>query len=526
MLATLGLGACHGDGEKLPGVGPQPEAVPIRRLTNAEYEASVTDLFPGATLPAVSFINDTRIFGFLNISSSQTSSLVRMEQYEGAAQAVAQAVTADPTALTGCDAGQMGELPCAQPYLLGLAKRAYRRPLAQPEKDALTALFSLNADTVDYKTRLGLAVQGVLMSPKFLFRPELGDPGAVVGGAQVARLTPWETATRLSYFLLGSVPDGELTAAADSGRLASAGEVAKQTQRLLQDPRAQLNLVGMHQQWLGIDSINALSKDAATYPSFNTSLAVSMGLETQAFLQNVVFTQGGTLSDLFLSNYSFVNKQMADFYGVAAPASDWARVDLDPAQRAGILTQPSLLATMAKDDNTDPVRRGKFVWEQILCRSIQSPSPDIVAKFQPMDMSKTARERFMQHRNDPVCATCHNTLDPLGLPYEHYDGMGMWRDTDRGMAIDATGSVDANAFDGIPQLAQQLVNMPEARTCYLAQWFRFSSGRLNGDDDQAFLDWLTGKFTPDRKMVDMVVDLVQSDNFRYLKLDPTAGSNQ
>ncbi len=158
-----------------------------------------------------------------------------------------------------------------------------------------------------------------------------------------------------------------------------------------------------------------------------------MGQETATFLKNVLFKNPGTFTDLFTANYTFANADLAAFYGVAPPANDWDTVQLDPSQRSGILTQASLLATMAKDNQTDPVRRGKFILNQILCQTIPSPTPAIVALFQPMDTSQTMRVQFEQHRDDPVCATCHSLIDPLGLPFEHYDGTGAWRDTDRGM---------------------------------------------------------------------------------------------
>ena len=232
-----------------------------------------------------------------------------------------------------------------------------------------------------------------------------------------------------------------------------------------------------------------------------------------------------------MASYTYGNQALADYYGVAAPAVDGDRMDLDPTQRSGILTQGSLLATMAKEDRTDPVRRGKFILQQILCRNIPAPSAAIVAMFQPLDLSKTARDQFTQHRQSVACNQCHQYLDPLGLPFEHYDGVGKWRDDDRGMTLDVTGDiVDADglthhAFDGIPQLAQLLVDMPEARTCYTAQWFRYSSGRLDGDTDKAYLDWLTSGFTRDSKVVDLITALVQSDSFRYLKPDTSVGSS-
>ena len=539
---ALAAGACNGGTHGYEGTGPQPEPqpVPIRRLTNAEYTATSAALFPdfATMIPTPSFIPDTKTLNFVNLSSTQNPSRVRMEQYEGAAQQIAfgdsqvpqvwTGVVADPTKLTGCDVAAKDELKCAQPYLFDLAKRAYRRPLTDAEKTALWALFS-NPDGGDYRTRLGLAIEGILISPHFIFRPELGAPDRVIKPG-IIQLTPWELATRISFFINGSGPDRTLTEAADANRLLTVAEVREQVQRLLAIEASKTNLVKMHEQWLGIDSVSALTKDAAAFPDFTTTVAVQMGQETRAFLRAIMFDQGGTFSDLMVSPYTYGNAAIAAFYGLPAPADDpaaFARIDLDPTQRMGLLTQPALLATLAKDAVQDlgtSIRRGKFVLQEMLCRPISSPTPDIVALFQPLDLSKTAREQAVQHESNAVCAGCHTTLDPLGLPFEHYDLVGRWRDDDRGMPLDVTGKIDSTTFNGIPDLAQKLAVMPEARSCYLQQWMQFSLGKLKSDADQPYLDWLNSRFTADKKLVDLVVDVVTSDNFRQLKVDPTAGS--
>ena len=516
----LGVSAC-GDNAPVETAQPPPAKVPLRRLTNAEYAAAVADLFPGYTLPEMVFVPDAKVLGFLNISSSQTGSLVRMEQYEMTALAIAEVVTADATALTGCDvtAQGQGEATCARPYVADLGKRAYRRPLTVAELDGLMALLARNADTVDYKTRLAMVIRAVLLSPKFLFRPEIGERDKA--DEHGVPLTSWEVASRLSFFLTGSIPDAELASAADAGTLTSPDEVAQQARRLMSLPRAQAQLVRMHHQWLGTDTVSALAKDEHAFPDFTPLTAFYFAKEADAFLRNVLFTQHGSFRDLLLADYTFANAPLAAFYGVAAPATDWERVPLNPQQRAGLLTQAGLLATMAKQDRTDPVRRGKFVLERILCRGVAPPSPEIVAMFKPLDLSKTAREQFVQHAADPKCATCHTLLDPLGLPFEHYDSTGRWRNDDRGMAIDATGSIDGHAFDGVPGLARVLADMPEARACYVEQWLRFSSGKLLSDADRPNVEWLMTQFSSTTSVVDMVVAMVRSDSFRSLQVDPT-----
>jgi len=517
-LGTIGLAACGP--EKVDSNGPAPTPVPIRRLTNAEYTATVTDLFPGYTMPEMHFVPDAKVLGFLNLSSSQTGSLVRMEQYESTAQAIGQTVAADPTTLTGCDAAALDEASCAGPYIADLGKRAYRRPLTETEQANLMTLLARDTDAVPYATRLAMVVKAVLLSPKFLFRPEIGDRAhqATPG----VPLTSWEIATRLSYFLTGSMPDATLTAAADSGALTKVDEVVRQARRLLTQPRAQNQLVDFHTMWLGTDTVSALTKDMVAFPAtdFNPLVAYYMAKETDQFLRYSLFEHGGTFAELMLADYTFVNGPMAAFYGIPGldpeNRDDWVKVKLDTSQRVGLLTQASLLATMAKPDRTDPIRRGKFVLNQLLCRSVQPPPPEIVAMFKPLDLSQTARDQLTEHRTNPVCASCHQILDPLGLPFEHYDAIGRWRDQDRGMDIDTSGNIDDKTFDGIPAMAHVLADMPDARGCYISEWVRFSEGKLNSDADQAYINWLMTRFSRNTRILDLVAAIVGSDTFRYL----------
>jgi len=521
-LAAVAVGACTP--EKPDLTGPPPTTIPIRRLTNAEYVATVGDLFPGYTMPDIVFVPDPKVLGFVNLSSSQTGSLVRMEQYESTALAISQAVTADPTTLTGCDAAAQGEAACVGPFLSDFGKRAYRRPLTTTEQDNLLALLARDEGSLTYPTRLGMVVQAMLLSPKFLFRPEVGDRSKQA--PQGVPLTSWEIATRLSYFLTGTMPDAELAGAADSGALRTQDEVMKQARRLLTSDRAQTQLVKFHTMWLGTDTVSALAKNMNAFPGFHPLLAYYMAKETDQFLRKTLFEEGGTFASLMLSDHTYLNATMAQFYGVAGPDNDdeWLPTPLNTTQRVGLLTQASLLATMAKEDRTDPVRRGKFVLNQILCRTVQPPPPSIVAMFQPLDLSKTAREQFTQHRTNEVCASCHNTIDPLGLPFEHYDGIGQWRDNDRGMDIDATGTIESkdgteHPFDGVPAMARMLADMPDARACYAEEWLRFSQGKLSAEDDAGFIayqDWLMTRFTRNTRIVDLVTTIVGSDAFRYL----------
>jgi Protein of unknown function (DUF1588)/Protein of unknown function (DUF1585) len=206
----------------------------------------------------------------------------------------------------------------------------------------------------------------------------------------------------------------------------------------------------------------------------------------------------------------------------------------------GLLTQPSLLATLTKDSATQDlgtaIRRGKFVLQQILCRTVLPPTQAIMAMFQPLNLNVTTRAQAATHETNAICAACHTAIDPLGLPFEKYDLIGQWRDTDNKpglppMPIDVSGQL-ANAdgsnpvsFNGVPELAGLVAQRAETRACYLQQWYQFSTGKIvDPTVDQPIINWLSQNFTPTQKLVDLVVNIVASDSFRQLKVDPTAGS--
>ena len=369
------------------------------------------------------------------------------------------------------------------------------------------ALLARNADTIDYKTRLAIVVQAVLLSPKFLFRPEIGD--RAMAGERGVPLTSWEVASRLSFFLTGSIPDAELAGAAEAGTLTSPDEIGNQTRRLLALPRAQTQLVRSTTSGWGRTPSRRWPRTRKAFPNFTPLTAFGFAKETDHVHAQRVVQAGRQLRDLMLADYTFANGPLAGFYGVAAPATDWDRVELDPQQRVGLLTQAALLATMAKQDRTDPVRRGKFVLERILCRSRESAVAgdrrDVQAAGPEQD---GARAVTCSTPPNPECATCHKVLDPLGLPFEHYDSIGRWLNDDRGMAIDASGEHRRARVQRRARAGADAGRDAGGARLLRGEWLRFSQGKLKSDADQANVDWLMTRFSRDTRVVDLVVAIV------------------
>ena len=308
-------------------------------------------------------------------------------------------------------------------------------------------------------------------------------------------LTSWEVASRLSYFLTGSIPDAELAAAADAGKLrrptmgrpgaATAGAAAR------------ADAAGrMHQQWLGTER-SALAKDDKAFPKFTPLTAYYFAKESDTFMRNVLFEPAGSFSDLMLANYTFANTPLAEYYGVAAPATDWDRVELDPAAALGD-ADPGGAA--GDDGQAGPHRPGaarQVRARAILCRSIPPPSPEIVAMFKPLDLSKTAREQFTQHAADPKCATCHKYSIRSGCRSSTTTPRAVARRRPRHGHRRDRGASTGTRSTASPGLAQLLVDMPEARACYVEPVAAVLVGQAAVDADKANVDWLMTQLLAD-----------------------------
>lgn len=501
--SVFGLSACASTGtgsESDQGIGPDPRTAPLRRLSSDEYRASVQDLFPGLALPPVELGPDPTILGLDSLAEGQTSSEIFLEALSRTADGIAQAVTEDPDTLTGCDAEAVGDVACARAYLEDLGRRAYRRPLEGAELEALEGLFASSEVDGDYHAHLAVAISAVLQSPYFVFRPELGvasSPG------EPRRLSSHEIATRLSYLVTGSIPDKELREAADRDALADPRAVQEQAERLLGSSQARVHLIEFHRAFLGLQNVASLQKDPEAFPAFTPEVASAMAEESRRFFEELLF-RGGSYRDLMSAPFTLG----------------------DSEERAGLLTQPALLATLAKKGETDPVRRGKFVLERILCQPIAAPGADVLRRFEPMDPGATMRERFAAHEADPVCAGCHALIDPIGLSFEHYDAAGAYRETDRGLPLDVRGEVLGQQFEGPIELGRLLGERIEARRCYATQWFRLAMGRLEvpGTADDELLDELSERLGPDAPLSTVLSLVVRSRAFRTLP-EPDTGSD-
>ena len=494
-------------------MGPSP----MRRLTRDEYNNSVAALLGDTSAPADAFAPDSQVGIFDNSAEAQTVPVLLADQYLDAAEQVARNVP-DIRALVGCDvSGAMGR-SCVSSFITKFGRRAYRRPLSAEEASGMLDVFTQVSAASDPQTGVRGVLTAFLSSPNFLFRPEFGGATSIVPGAK--QTGPYELAARLASLLWASAPDDVLLDAAASGKLASPADVAVQAKRMLSDPRAHGALRSFYEQWLGLPLLETVAKDSTAYPLWNEDLRAAMHEETGRFIDHVLWEDDALLRTLFTANYSFLNGPLAKLYGAPAPrdAAAFTRTMLDPNQRSGVLTQPSLMAVFASPSASSPIKRGKLVRVRLLCQDLPDPPANVPPPPEPKQGVST-RERFAMHTDNPACSGCHKLIDGLGFGLEHYDGIGAYRDVDQGVAVDASGLLNATRdidgpYSGGPELAERLAEGDDLRDCVPRQWLRYALARRESDEDACSLDTLQRAFArTDGDMYELMVALTQTDAF-------------
>ncbi len=364
----------------------------------------------------------------------------------------------------------------------------------------------------------------MLQSPFFLYHVEFGreDPEAPAG---LRALDDYELASRLSYFLWNSMPDDTLFAAAKAGELTTEDGLRAQVDRMLADPKAQDAITEFHLQWMGVDEIEGLEKDGATFPDFTSELAVAMKEDTATFAAKIILEGDAKVETLLTADYTFTgDPQLLALYGATLP-SGWVAGDpvpLPAGQRAGLLTQPSILAQHSHANQTSPVHRGVLVRQNLLCQVLPPPPPDVDNVPPDPDPNATTRERFDQHTSDPTCAGCHALIDPIGFGLENFDGIGAFRTMEGDLPVDASGelvSTDVDGpFDGGVELAQRLAHSALVQECVTRQWFRFAFGRGETKDDACTMESLLGTFEESGHDVRVLLrEIALSNAFKYRK---------
>jgi hypothetical protein len=450
-----------------------PGPSPMRLLTREQYLATVRDL--AGDVPGLDEIIDSggeaSAFGLVQPDVTQ----VELEHFQSAAASVAKAIVSDAASLDKVAPCASGAAPadCTKNAVQTFGTRAYRAPVTDAaDIDRHVQLFNVGAAT-SYQFGIELLLRGMLQSPRFLYRVEIGTGEKV--SEKAVKLSPHEIAARLSYRVWGTMPDQGLNDAIAAGTLSTKEGVAAQLTRMLADPRGQKLVNHFLESWTHIAKVDGLVKSPELYPEFQEP-TFKTGLKDQAtaFFADVLSNRGGKLNALLTTQ--------------------------NDVTAAGLLALPAIMAITGKPDESSPIYRGLFVREALLCQQLPSP-PANVPPAPEVDPTSSTRDRANQHNADPACSGCHRLLDPLGFGFENYDTIGRYRTTDGGKPIDASGNLASTRdidgpFNGVAELATRLASSAEVEECVTRQWFRFAIERFEQESDgcslKAVLDGFKG----------------------------------
>jgi hypothetical protein len=497
---------------------PAPGAAPLRRLSNAEYRNTVSDLL--ASVPGIGaavgtatkdFVEEAESLGFRNNTDFLGVSSLVAQGYMDAAEQLAPLV-AQTDALLGC---ATQDAACAKTFVENFGKRAFRRALTPEEVARYTAVYdTAQSKGYGFKTGVEWIVFSMLQSTQFLYRVELG----AAKGTDYAP-SQYEIANRLSYLIWQSMPDQLLFDAADRGELADKKQIEGQARRLLKDAKAS-RLLEYFDQWLDTDRLGIFDRDPNFYPGLPANLPQLFQNETHAYVSYLLQSPTGSLGELLSGQYSFLNADLAKHYGVTGPTgAAYERVEMPG--RSGVLTQGMLLSH-DKPTRTSIVRRGLKVRLDMLCNKVPSPPNNVQLNLEGLGSGLTQRQRLEKHRTDPSCAGCHTLMDPIGVVFEGFDAVGRQRVNDEnGAPVDTTSEIAATRDVNGPvanasALGQALATSQEVRDCYVTQSFRFFYGRDYTAADQCSMAQLFISFRDSKQSLsELIVALSQTDQFLY-----------
>jgi hypothetical protein len=539
-----GPGKGTGGAGNQPGVGAQPGVDPngvpdpeiaktqpidpgrveMHRLNTAEYNATVQDVLGTSLAPATSSWRGGELGGFDNMASVLGVDADQYGRYFEAAEALTNDVFGN-AALAG------KFLTCTttddQACISNIANKAglhiFRRPLTAAEVTTYSKVYSAaRAQGDDHTASARLMVQALLSSAEFLYRIEI-DPDPTSAGKHP--VTPYELASRLSYFLWSSAPDDQLYAAAANGTLANDDVLAQAVDYMLGSAKSNRLVSNFAGQWLGARRVVDHPTAPDVYPDWNPQIAAAAAEEMYLYF-NEFLRSGRSWLDFMKADINFVNAPLAQYYGLPAPASGTVRMENTADNRAGFAGLVGFLAMSSPDRRTAPTLRGKWLLLNLMCTHPPDPPPNVPQLEDKGDTSMlNIRQVLEEHRANPACAACHNLFDPFGLALEQYDGIGKFRTTyPDGSTIDpATSLVDSEAypgglaFSGLSGAADAVTQNPGFATCISEKLLTYSLGRLLTETDHPYLDvvneaWLKNA-TP--TIPDLIKGLVKTETFRF-----------
>ena len=501
----------------------EPAPAALRLLLQRQHVNAVRDLLGDEAAAAATPPPNIALNGFDAVGASQQAlSDAEVDAFEQSARSVvAAAAGADQLGTwLACDPAVMGDAACMEQVVGSFGRMAWRRPLVDEEVQRYAQVGTAAAtDYGSFDQGMQEVMAAMLQSTHFLYQVEIGEPDPE--DASRRRLTPYELAARLSFFLLDTTPDAELLADAEAGLLDDADGIAEAAWRLLERPGARDSLGQFFSEIWRLRNLPSLPKDLGTFPRWSPELADAMRVETLALIDDLVWEQEADFREVFTADYTFVNAQLGYHYGLPQAASlgeDFTRVELGGHDgRAGLFGQASFASLLSHVSSTSPTLRGKFVLENILCRTVPPPPPGVVTDLPPTDDATTMRERLEIHMSEPTCRGCHAMMDPIGFGLENYDGIGAFRTEDNGYPIDSSAEIDGEPFEGAAGLGKAVAEIPGTAGCLVRNMYRHATGHIETPGEASSINTLQDSFIESGyRMQDLMVEIVASPAFRLV----------
>jgi hypothetical protein len=499
---------------------PVAADTPLRRLTRRQYANTVQDLLGVSAAAVAQSLPGDDHAGPFPANYRQPVTTMHVRRFMEGAEAVAEQALGDLDGLLPCDPGSAGESECAMQFIESFGLRAFRRPLSETDREELMAVYQAGAAEGGFTDGVRLVITAALQAPDFLY---IVEPKPADDGESVVALTPYELASRLSYFLWNSMPDEPLLDAAASGALETREGLRAEASRLLEHPRGIEAIEQFHAYWLGIQGIHNKSKDPQQFLYYDGDTRAAMYNETIRFADYVVREGDSSLWTLMMAPFSFLEEPLFPIYEMSIPPghNPDAPITVTNGERSGVLTQASVLASHSHSGTTSSVQRGDFILKNLLCIHLQPPAIE-VDDLPPPDPSLTTRERFELHTEEPGCASCHSIMDPIGFGFEHYNPVGAWREYDGDNPVDASGELSIGnpnvdgAFNGAVELIDRLMDSEELHRCVPTQWVQFALQRPEADADVCDQERLYRRFVESGFDIrDLILNIVEMDSFRF-----------
>jgi len=528
---AAGMNGQGGDQYAVPASPPAPVLVAtprVARLSRTQWSNAVRDLLKLSDISAIeSNVSGDALIGFDDEADALFVTEQLRSQLFDASEKLADQVTGDAAALAalvpaGAPTDTAGR---GKAFITAFGQRAFRRPLTDAEVTAHVGLFNqgptLYPGVDAFAAGASLVIQALLQSPYFLYRTELGTAAA---GATKVPLDDWEVSAKLALAITNTIPDDALLAAAAAGQLHDAAGVSTQAKRLLDGTTGTVGLSNLNLQVYRLGAYDGITRDAAVFPDFTANTPAAMKQEVLQFLSWILRDNRG-IKDFYTAPVGFVNAQLAPLYGVTGNfSSDPAvltKVDLDPTQRSGLLTEPGFLSSYISVGNEpDIIHRGVFIAERVLCLTLPPPDPKAVGAMIATTPGLTNRERVEMATGKGTCGqSCHGALfNPLGYAFENYDAIGEYRTMDQGKPVDAADSYtlddDLKSFNDGVELSHLLADAKETHACYVQNLMSYLHGRVLDDSEQTTVDYYARLSRAGMvSLHDLELDVVTSDAF-------------